>query len=451
MTPTASLIAFRYGFGLPLAQGAALTPGEMLAALTGPDHMATRYPIVTQSWLSARTQALAQAKKRMKTDPAAQVEFEAITTEITAATDAAFRATLARAIDAADGFRERLVAFWADHFTVAAFGQQNGASSYTFVEDAIRPHLSGSFEALLTAATRHPAMMIFLDQTRSVGPNSANGLKKGLGLNENLARELLELHTLGIGAAYSQTDVRELAELLTGLAYDDRRGAYFDPRRAEPGSETVLGKTYGGQDESPVLHVLSDLARHPDTARHIASKLAVHFLSDTPDPAVITAMAQAWTTSDGDLSKVYNALLTHPAAWAEPAAKARQPFEFIVAAFKALGVTGADVLAMPEKLFKGCVIHALYGMGQRWKAPPGPDGWPEDIATWITPQGMTRRIDWAMRWPAQLTQTLPHPTDLATRALGDRASPTLLWAAQRAENLAEGVGIVLASPEFNKR
>ena len=451
MTPPASLIAFRYGFGLPLAQGAALTSGEMLAALTGPDLMANRYPIVTQSWLSARAQSLTQAKKRMKTDPAGQADFDAIAAEVKAATDAALRATLARAIDTADGFRERLVAFWADHFTVAAFGQENGASSYAFVEDAIRPHLSGPFSALLTAATRHPAMMTFLDQTRSVGPTSPSGVKKGLGLNENLARELLELHTLGIGAAYSQTDVRQLAELLTGLAYDDRRGAYFDARRAEPGGETVLGKTYEGRGEGPVLQALSDLARHPDTARHICRKLAVHFLSDTPDPSVIETMTQAWTTSDGDLSKVYTALLTHPAAWAEPTAKARQPFEFIAAALKALGLTGADVLALPEKLFKASVIQALHDMGQRWKAPPGPDGWPEEITAWITPQGMTRRIDWAMRWPAQLTASLPHPTDLAARALGDRASPTLLWAAERAENLAEGVGIVLAAPEFNKR
>jgi len=451
MTPPASLIAFRYGFGLPLAPGAPLTPADMLVGLSGPDHMAARHPIINQAWLSARTQALTQVKKRMRTDPAVRVEFDAIADEVLAATDAAMRATLARAIDAADGFRERLVAFWADHFTVAAFGQQNGASSYTFVEDAIRPHINGPFETLLTAATRHPAMLTFLDQARSVGPNSPNGLRKGVGLNENLARELLELHSLGIGAAYTQTDVRQLAELLTGLVYDDRRGSYFDVRRAEPGGETVLGKTYDGSDERPVLQALSDLARHPDTARHIARKLAVHFLSDTPDPSVVDAVAQAWTASNGDLSKIYNAFLTHPAAWAEPAVKARQPIEFIVAGFRALGVTGADVLAMPEKLFKPCVIHALYSMGQRWKAPPGPDGWPEDIGAWITPQGMTRRIAWAMRWPAQLTHTLPHPTDLATRALGDRASPTLLWAAERAENLAEGVGIVLASPEFNKR
>ncbi len=451
MTPSASLVAFRYGYGLPLAAGAPAHAADMLAALAGPDLMATRFPIVTQSWLSGRAQALTGAKKRMKFDPAAQAEFDAITAEVKAATDAALRATLARAIDTADGFRERLVAFWADHFTVAAFGQENGASSYTFVEDAIRPHLNGPFADLLIAATRHPAMLAFLDQTRSVGPTSASGLKKGLGLNENFARELLELHTLGISAAYSQTDVRQLAELLTGLAYDDRRGAYFDARRAEPGAETVLGKTYAGRGEAPVLQVLTDLAHHPETARHMARKLAVHFLSDTPDPAAVDAMAQAWIDSGGDLSKVYSALLSHPAAWAETLAKARQPFDFITAAFKALGLTGADVLAMPEKLFKACVIQALHDMGQRWKAPPGPDGWPEDIATWITPQGMTRRIDWAMRWPAQLTPKLPHPTSLAQRALGDRASPTLLWAAERAENLAEGVGIVLAAPEFNRR
>lgn len=451
MTLSASLVAFRFGFGLPLPDLAPVTPDAMLAALRGPDDMAARFTIPGYDWVHERVADVARNKQAARQDAVLQTRLDGVVADLSAAGLMSMRATIARAVDAPDGFRERLVAFWADHFTVGAGGREDAIAPYAFVEDAIRPHMTARFGDMLVAAVRHPAMLRYLDQTRSVGPNSRRAKRQGGGLNENLARELLELHTMGVRASYAQDDVRQLAHLLTGLTYDDRRGFSFDGRMAEPGPKTVLGKVYDGKAEAPIHAFLHDLALHPDTARHISRKLAVHFLTDSPDESVVTAMAQVWHASDGDLLQVYDVLLNHPLAASTPAVKARQPMEFLVAALRGLGVTGERVMAWPDARLRQAVILPLRAMGQTWKSPPGPDGWPEDLETWITPQGLAERISWAMRWPTEFVPSLPYPPDFARKVLGDRASPATLWACERAESLAEGVGIVLASPEFNRR
>ena len=451
MPPNASLVAFRFGYGLPITTAAPLTPEAMLASLAGPDDMAQRFPIPSYDWVHERAAEVARNKAAAKTDPALQARLDIIVRDLEATGLMAMRATIARALDATDGFRERLVAFWADHFTISAGGREDAITPYAFVEDAIRPHLCAPFGDMLAAVVHHPGMLLYLDQTRSVGPNSRRASRKGGGLNENLARELLELHSMGVGAAYSQDDVRQLAEVLTGLTYDARRGFAFDARMAEPGAETVLGKTYGETGEGPIRAFLHDLAVRPETALYISRKLAVHFLSDAPDDAVVQAMATVWMRTGGSLLDVYGALLHHPAAWEPTAQKARQPWDFILSALRGLGVTGAQVTDWPTPRLKEAVIQPLRAMGQSWKSPPGPDGWPEGLHNWITPQGLAERIGWAMRWPAEFSNPLPDPTAFAETVLGDRASAAILWAVVRAESLAEGVGIVLSSPEFNRR
>lgn len=450
MSSTPSLAAVRFGIGLPLAAAAPTTPEEMLSSLSRPDHMAIRHPIVSFNDIQPLAFFLRRNAAASRTDPVVKTEFDIRAKAMQELGRTALRANLARLLDSSDDFRERLFAFWADHFTVAA-GRETAPLPYAFAEDALRPNLAGRFETMLTAATLHPGMLEYLDQVRSIGPNSRQAGRKGGGLNENLARELLELHTLGVGADYTQTDVREMAKLLTGLTYDMRRGYVFDKKRAEPGEKTVLGKTYGDEGEATVRTALADLARHPATARHICRKLAVHFLSDTPDARVVDAMAGAWAQTGGDLLAVYRTLLTHPAAWAAELNKVRQPWDFIVASLRALGITGADVTGWDDKFLETAILKPLRQMGQMWKTPRGPDGWAEEAEAWITPQGMAERIDWAMTRPSHLVKPLPEPVDLAKRALGDLASPVLLWAAERAENRAEAVGIVLSSPEFNRR
>ncbi len=452
MIPNPSLVAFRFGYGLPLSDTSPVTPDAMLAALAGPDVMAARWPIAGFAAAQEHIHTVADGKRAVEKDPAAAASVSASAVALDLMGQAALRATIARCLEADDVLRERLVAFWADHFTISSGGRPDAITAYAFVEDAIRPHLAGPFHTMLAAVVRHPGMLLYLDQTRSIGPNSrqAKGRNSG-GLNENLARELLELHSLGVGGAYTQTDVRQLAELLTGLTYDARRGSSFDSRRAEPGPETVLGKSYDGKGDAPILAALQDISRHADTARHICRKLAVHFLSDTPDAAVLDAMVAAWGATGGDLMAVYSALLNHPAAWDRTAHKARQPWDFVISALRGLGVRGQQVVDWDDKDINQLVLRHLHNMGQRWKSPPGPDGWPEEIEVWITPQGMAERIDWAMTRPARLVRPLPHPVDLAKTVLGDRASAAVLWAAERAESRAEGIGVVLASPEFNRR
>jgi uncharacterized protein (DUF1800 family) len=451
MTPSASLAAFRFGYGLPVPEGVPVTPDAMLAALSAPDEMAQCFAIPGYDWVHGHVADVARNKQAAREDALLQARLDGVVQGTQVAGLMAMRATLARAIAAPDGLRERLVAFWADHFTVGAGGREDAITPYAFVEDALRPHLTGRFADMLLAVVRHPGMLRYLDQTRSVGPNSRRASRRGGGLNENLARELLELHTMGVGAAYDQSDVRQLALLLTGLTYDDRRGFSYDDRMAEPGPKTVLGQTYDGPGEAAIAAFLRDLSVRPDTAHHIARKLAVHFLSDAPDPAVVDAMAAAWTASGGDLMQVYAALLHHPAALSEPAAKARQPWDYLAAALRGLGIRGEDVMGWPDERLRDALILPLRAMGQAWKSPPGPDGWGEAIETWITPQGLAERISWAMRWPAELAAPLPDPQTFAQTVLADRAAPATLWACERAENRAEGVGIVLASPEFNRR
>jgi uncharacterized protein (DUF1800 family) len=295
-------------------------------------------------------------------------------------------------------------------------------------------------------------MLLFLDQIQSIGPNSKIGKKKSRGLNENLAREILELHTLGVGGTYRQKDVRQFAELLTGLFYNFRKGFSYRAKAAEPGAETVLGKSYGGKKGQldDIYQVLDDLALHPDTARHIARKLVVHFVSDTPDPGLVNHVAAAFEDSQGDLMAVYAALLEHPQAWENSGQKAKQPFDFMASSLRALGVEPEALDNMSIRNSLPYFQAPLQVMGQPWLEPSGPDGWPEAMQDWITPQGLAARIQWALA-AAGLWSRNTEPVDFAKTALGDRADENLLRLIGFAESRVEGVALVLASPEFNRR
>ncbi len=446
-----AIAAIRFGYGLPLPAGAPTTAAATLAPLARPDAMAQVWPIEGLAQLLPKWQRLGAEHRASKTAGAPTPGFVAAEAEILDLPLRALRATFARALDSADGFRERLVAFWANHFTVTRKQKYQGMMPFALVEDAIRPNLAAHFSDLLTAVTLHPAMLVYLDQTASVGPNSAMGRKRGHGLNENLARELIELHSLGVEAGYAQADVRQMAELLTGLMVREGEGTVFDRRRAEPGPELVLGKSYDGTGFAPIRAALADLAARPETARHLARKLAVHFVADDPDPALVDALARVWAETGGDLLAVYGTLLAHPAALAPPLRKVRQPYDFLVAALRALGVDGAAVMALDGQGLKATIQRPLRAMGQPFQMAKGPDGWPEAAADWITPQGLAQRINWAMQMPKRLVRPLPAPAAFLATALADQAGPDLVWAVARAENAQEALGLVLASADFNRR
>lgn len=450
------LAAIRLGYGLSPLTAPPETAQAVLASVAeagpGPD-------AVTLEQVAQKRQQLRQlAEARKANAKSAQARYRAFNRELALLPMVDLRRRLARAVAAPAGFGERLVQFWADHFTIRADGSANQLLGMAFVDQAIRPHLNGRFEDMLIAADTHPMMLRYLNQNNSFGPGSRqaqNRPDRRLGLNENLAREAIELHSLGVGADYTQDDVRQLAELLTGLTYRPGEDQLFFPNMAEPGAETVLGRSYGGDGKAQlqdVQAVLTDLARHPATAQHLARKLAVHFGSDQPSDALVGDLAAVWAETSGDLPQVYAVLVNHPDLSRDFRQKARQPFEFIACSMRALGLSGDQVMALEPKRLRNGIAGALTRMGQPWNRPNGPDGWPEAAQHWITPQGLAARIEWALQMPTRLTPgELPDPRSFLESALGDTADEPLRWAVPKAESTLEGVAIVLASNAFNRR
>lgn len=451
-----TLAPVRFGFGLSPRQAAPATPDEILAALRGPDLMARRWPeLTTPEALQMRAEFLRLRKAEAQNVPGATEDFKRQRQAIDGVNVGSLQRALARAVEDPTGMRERLHAFWRNHFTVRAKRAPETPLAVAHGE-ALRPEITGSFPALLRASTLHPMMLIYLDQVASFGPDSARARKRPdlkLGLNENLARELMELHTLGVGGTYSQDDVRQLAELLTGLRVMPEKGTTFAPDFAEPGAETVLGHAYGGDPAkmADIVQVLNALALHPDTSRHIATKLAVHFVGPAPHKALIGAMSEAYLGAKGQLLPVYEVLLNHPEAQLPTFEKVRQPFDYIATGFRAMGFDGKAVMAFNGPQMRRHAFKPLRDMGQRWLGAPAPNGWPETSEEWISPQQLAARINWALKAPAGLQAKLPEPATFARAALGPRLSDLVAQAVPRSESRPEAAALVLASAEMNRR
>ena len=343
---------------------------------------------------------------------------------------------------------ERLALFWANHFTVsAAKGPAVRAIAGAFAREAIRPHVLGRFADMLLAVEQHPAMLIYLDNNQSFGPNSRAGLNSERGLNENLARETLELHTLGVDGGYTQEDVVALARLYTGWTFnapdvDALFGGRFTfaPVRHEPGPQTLLGRTYPMEGVAQGRAALADLARHPSTARFIARKLARHFVADEAPPALVARLEAAFTTSDGDLLAVTRALIESPEAWTMPLAKFRSPIEFVAGLMRATGRT-------PEA--PAAILNGLRLMGQPLWEAPAPNGWPDTTAAWLAPEAMAARLDIAAQWGRRAGGA--DPLDLTEKILGAAVSRDTRETVARAESRAQGLALLFMSPEFQRR
>lgn len=449
----------RFGYGLSPLVAPVASVDAMLAGVSGPDVARSRYPIPAyrhlQDQFVLRRRFRQYARKHPDTaeGKAADAKLQQVAGVMRRDRAAWFAQGMLRRITTPSAFRERLAAFWADHFTAIGKAGLSASAAPLYVEEAVRPYISGRFADLLIAAVTHPVMLHYLDQTTSVGPNSkaAQRSDRTRGLNENLAREVLELHTLGVDGPYDQTDVRAFANLLTGLAGTRDHGFMFRKNMVEPGPKTVLGVTYEATGTiAPIHRVLKDLARHPATARHIARKLAVHFLSDTPSSDVVDALEAAYLASDGDLMVVYDALLMHSDAWQPEAVNIRPPLEFISTALRSLAVT-EEALSLGPRALRDVFSNPLTIMGQRYGRPGGPDGWPEEDAAWVTPQGVAARLEWAVHAPSRLMSALPEPREFVTQALGNAIPPELLFAVNAAEDRAVAIGLVLASPAMQRR
>jgi len=392
-------------------------------------------------------------------------------------------ARLLGALTTSTPFIERLVYFWANHFAVSVEKQPVALFAGAFEVEAIRPHVLGRFDDMLVAVEQHPAMLFFLDQNGSIGPDSpvaeraearaqrndlgnqaVNKPARKIGLNENLARETMELHTLGVRSGYTQDDVTEFARTLTGwsvgglnpninAALQRNKGAgaaaapitpgqfVFRPQVHEPGVRTIMGKQYPQPGENQGLAALGTFARSPATARHIAGKLAVHFVSDNPPPALINQLAKAFQESDGDLPTVYRALIDAPEAWQPVNAKFKTPWDWTVSSMRGLGMTQLG------KIHAGPVLTQL---GQPIWRPGSPAGYDDIAASWAAPDALVRRVEFAQRLASSVGDRIDART-LGPQLFAGSLSEDTRNQVARAESAQDALALLLVSPDFLRR
>ena len=372
---------------------------------------------------------------------------------------AAVGARLQVALGTSTPFVERLVHFWSNHFAVSIDKGPVVGLAGAFEADAIRPNVLGRFDDLLLAAVRHPAMLLFLDQAQSVGPDSdgarrragADGEGRPRGLNENLAREILELHTLGVRSGYTQADVTELARALTGWSISGPNdaprsvpgpnGFLWRPQIHEPGPRVVLGRTYPPLQDQQAVAILRDLALAPATANHVATKLARHFVADDPPAAVVQQLADTFRRTGGDLAAVSRTLVTSREAWTPGPTKFKTPWDWAVSSLRGLG---------RRELPPMQATNLLNQLGQPVWRPGSPAGWDDVAASWAAPDALVRRVEVAQRIASQAGSTID------ARALAPRLLPGALSGATaeqiaRADSPGSALALLLVSPEFLRR
>ncbi len=354
------------------------------------------------------------------------------------------------AVSTEAGFAERWVRFWSNHFSVSSTSLQTALIAPTLEAEIIRPNAFGRFEDLMIAAELHPAMLFYLDQALSVGPNSRAGRFLDRGLNENLAREILELHTLGVDGGYDQGDVEALARILTGWTVGNRRlrspdgdigRAVFDARLQEPGANVLMGRRFSGEGPDRAREALAFIAGRPETARHLAFKLARHFFADQPRSEDIAHIQAAWTRSGGDLSAVARAVITAPSAFDPAYAKFKTPEEFLVSSLRAVNAPAPN----PRQLYGGYLA-----LGQAPFSAPSPAGWADTAEEWASPDAVLKRLDFASALAERVGRNVA-PRERAPEVLGQRLSAATATAIARAETPEQGLTLLFMSPEFQRR
>ncbi|WP_428488151.1 DUF1800 domain-containing protein [Rhodopila sp.] len=339
-------------------------------------------------------------------------------------------------------FRERLVWFWSNHFTVSArAGNWPFGLVGAYVQEAIRPHVTGRFADLLKAVMRHPAMLYYLDNDSSTGPDSLTGLKQHLGINENLARECLELHTLGVESGYTQHDVIAFAAILSGRGVNrdgNPPGFVFHADRHEPGPKTLMGRTFpegfAGSEAA-----LDWLANHPATHRHLATQLVQQFVADIPPPQCVAKVAATLQDTGGDLKQAMLTIIALREAW-QPLTKFRAPAEYVVAVQR-----GLDLPFEPGHH----LLDATKDLGQPFMGPMLPNGWPDTAPDWLSGEALLKRADWAMTQACRTGS--PTADAVMTATLGDLCSSATRSAVARCPTPTEALATVFASPEFVRR
>ena len=463
----AAIAAHRFGLGEPSLAVVGTDAASWLIAQIGPADLAQGDGLLGTHEALAHMAAERESKRQEKSRPPGMTTAQVLAGLYREVVSADMRSRLLTAARTARPFAERLHLFWANHFTVSLAKFTARGLIGAFERDAIRPHIAGSFEALLFASTTHPAMLRYLDNTRSAGPNSAlvaRAAKRAAasgeparvsGLNENLAREVLELHTLGAagarspGASYTQADVTAFGAVLTGWRVgmaDSVAGNVgadpaqrFDPAWHEPGRKTLLGHSY---PEGPdgLRRVLHDLALHPATAHFIATKLARHFVADDPPPALVARLADAYQRSSGDLPTVYRELIRSPEAWRPQPVKLKTPEELALSAARMLQFAGAE----------GGLGTSITALGQRVQAAPSPAGWSDRAEDWLGPDAVWKRVEWSTRLAERLHSSVDARA-VATQSLGPLLSDATRMQIERAADAGQALALLLMAPEFQRR
>ncbi|MQR99631.1 DUF1800 domain-containing protein [Gluconobacter aidae] len=427
----------RFGWGQRDGSGAGLSVQDWLAGqLTGPDRAVFTGVGPCADGLVALRE---QRKAKMQGNPLVKPIFQA---EVATQMDTLLLTE--------QPFRERLVWFWFNHFTVSLRQGSTRAVVGAYMREAIRPHVTGRFSDMLLAVMRHPAMLMYLDNASSIGPDSVAGRRRHHGLNENLARECLELHTVSPAAGYSQADVTSFAAILTGWGVDlkaDEPGFVFREKAHEPGVKTLMGQEFP-EGEDGGVQALRFLGTHPATYRHIATQMVRHFVSDTPDPASVRHVEGVLHASGGDLRAASLALGGLP----EPAVgggKFRSPMDYATAVLRALSVGGAPSQPGDPHSPAHQLVSAFSTLGQPLWTAPLPNGWSDAAADWSAPADMLARTDWAWRVAAHVRTG--DPMDIADIALGPALRPQTRTAMHHAGSRQDALALLFSSPEFQRR
>ena len=470
------IAVMRFGLGARPGdlQAAAADPRGWLRAQTqGAVALTGAGPLTPSDQIIAAALAAREERRERKRDsaaPAAAAEANALGNALREVYQPHYHAqVLARAQSAAATtrpFGERLVHFWSNHFAISADKGAIYGLAGALENEAIRPHVNGRFIDLLTAAVTHPAMIVFLDNQLSAGADSAAARlaatrfgaaraaaappRGQFGINENLAREILELHTLGVDGGYTQQDVTSFAQIITGWSVGGGGGRlaggevgrfYLRDNLHLPGGKTLLGKSYPQYGEAQGLAVLADLATHPSTAHFIATKLVRHFVADDPPAAAVERVTRAYRESGGELPRVYAALIDAPEAWDAQLRKFKTPEDFVFSTLRALE-------AAPQKSPE--VIRSFELLGQRQYTPGSPAGWADTAKSWDGPDALMHRVLWASR-VAERFEKGQSALDLAASCLGGFARPETLAALKRAASGSQALALLLMSPEFQRR
>lgn len=461
----AALAAHRFGLGEPRLDALGPDPADWLRRQIGPADAPVGGPFASsaQALAAYAEQKVPLARLLATGKPGEPAAPEFGLREIM---NGDLESRLDTAVGSRRPFAERLVLFWANHFSVSIEKGSVRGLAGALEREAIRPHIAGKFEAMLRAAAVHPAMLRYLDNNASTGPHAPSvqrqkakgeapkNKKRPTGLNENLAREIMELHSLGVAGGggaygpwggYTQADVTAFAAVLTGWrAYDPPRGdeaVVFEPQMHEPGPKTIMGKRYPEGPEALGL-VLHDLARHPSTARFLATKLARHFVADEPPVALVDKLAATYTQTGGDLGALSRALVDAPEAWQPAQRKLKTPEEFAIASLRLLGTSERHLAKGKDSL--------LGGLGQRPHTAPSPAGWPDKAEEWLGPEAVWKRVEWSVRLAERLGDRVDARA-LARASLGPLLTDNTAQQIDRAADGPQALVLLLMSPEFQRR